>query len=174
MDVDIQLATADDVAIIHAIMQETVANLERREFFVDDDQGYLERHIDQAGFVLLARNGPDCLGFLMVDLPGEGENNLGRDLGWPVATLGQCAHIDSVCVRPAFRGHGLQKRLVGDAEARLERMGIIHFLATVHPDNIASLASMRALGYQIGATKPKYGGMLRHILYKSPPSHDKA
>lgn len=166
MDFVIQRASSEDVAEIDAIMRETESRLPRREFFVADDWEYVERHIDEEGFSLLARHDGECAAFLIIDLPGGDEKNLGRDLGWPADVLKRCAHIDSVCVRPAFRGRGLQKRLVEDAEIRLEGMGITRYLATVHPENTASLKSMLALGYQIGATKPKYGGLPRHILFK--------
>ncbi len=169
MDFTIRPAGYEDVPVVHKIMQETVAALARKEFFVDDDREYLENHIERDGFTLLAMHGAECAGFLMVDLPGDQEKNLARDLGWPADALDKCAHIDSVCVRPAFRGHGLQKRLVYEGEKRLVEMGIPHFLATVHPENAASLKSLLALGYQIGITKDKYGGIPRHILFKSAP-----
>lgn len=169
MDFTTRLAGPEDVPVVHEIMRETVAALPRKEFFVDDDREYLEDHIERDGFTLLALHGADCAGFLMVDLPGHKEKNLARDLGWPADLLDKCAHIDSVCVRPAYRGNGLQKLLVREGEARLTEMGIPHFLATVHPENAASLKSLLALGYQIGATKDKYGGIPRHILFKSAP-----
>lgn len=102
----------------------------------------------------------------MTDIPGLGEKNLGRDLDWPADVLEKCAHIDSVCVRPAFRGHGLQKRLGILAEQRLKEMGIERLLATVHPENAASLRSMLTLGFRIGTTNIKYGGLPRHVLLK--------
>ncbi len=166
MTADIRLAEQKDVPAVYDIMRETTAALTRKEFFVDDDLDALYHHVEDQGFILLARIGDEAAGFLIVHFPGMGEENLGRDLGWPDEILPCCAHIDSACVRPVYRGHGLQKRLVRAAEERLPAMGMTYGLATIHPENIPSLSSMTALGYKIGATKCKYGGLLRHILFK--------
>lgn len=147
MAIYIQPATAEHVDAICDIMRECVEALERPEFFVDDEREEMARRADgDEGFILLARCGADIAGFLMIDIPGVAERNLGRDLGWPEEWLDSAAHIDTACVRPAHRGLGLQKKLVAEAEARLRDMGIVRYLATIHPENVASLASMRALG----------------------------
>ena len=53
------------------------------------------------------------------------------------------------------------------AEAELAEKGYLHLLSTVHPDNQYSLHNLRSLGYTVAATRKKYGGLPRHILYKS-------
>ncbi len=164
--ITIRPATATDLPVVHDIQREAVETIEREEYFVDTDREFLENHLERDGFILVAMAGDECAGFVLVDLPGRAEENLGRDLGWPEDALDISAHMDTVCVRPAFRGHGLQKRLVRAAEERLAGMGFTRFLATIHPDNVASLYSMLGLGYQVGATKRKYGGVLRHVVYK--------
>lgn len=166
MDFTFAAAQALHIPLVCEIMRETVSALSQRDYFVPDDEAYVERHIEREGFTLLAWHQSECAGFLITDIPGLDERNLGRDLGWPDEALEKCAHIDSVCVRPAFRGHGLQKRLGVLAEQQLKDMGVESLLATVHPDNAASLRSMLALGFRIGATKAKYGGLPRHILFK--------
>lgn len=167
MDFIFEPIVPDHIPIICDIMRECVAALPRREFFVDDPPEAIAERLDAGGFGLLARCGDEVAGFLLVDVPGEAERNLGRDLGWPVAELSRSAHVDIVCIRPAYRGHGLQKRLVADGEVEMRRRGLAHSLATVHPENIASLSSMLALGYRVAMTKEKYGGVLRHVLFKT-------
>ncbi len=162
----IRLGTAADIPLVLDVQREAVETIERKEYFVETDREFLENYLNHSLFIYLFMAGEDCAGFALIDLPGLHERNLGRDLGWPDNALAKSAHIDSVCVRPAFRGKGLQKRLVRAAEERLRGMGITRFLATIHPDNAASLSSMLALGYQIGVTKPKYNGVLRHVVFK--------
>lgn len=166
MDFVIEQATDKRIPVIHDIMRECVAALPDPEYFVEDTPETIAERLAQGGFALLARHDDAIAGFLLVDLPGKAERNLGRDLGWAEEELTKSAHIDIVCVRPAYRGHGLQKRLVAEGEKELPRRGIVHSLATVHPGNAASLSSMLALGYRIGATREKYGGVLRHVLFK--------
>lgn len=105
-------------------------------------------------------------GFLIVDMPGDNDKNLAFDLGWPREMAEASAHIDIAGVDPAFRGLGLQRELTRRAEELLAAKGIKAFLSTVHPDNAPSLNNILAMGYSIGATKSKYGGVLRHVLYK--------
>ncbi len=166
MDFAIVPATQADVPVIQAIHDESIAALPRPEFFFASDEAFFVQHIAEDGFTLLAKTNGETAGFLLVDIPAMDERNLGRDAGFGGADLMQCAHMDTACVRPAYRGHGLQKRLMLAAEARLRDQGFAYAFATVHPDNAASLRSMVSIGYSIVATKPKYGGLLRHIMCK--------
>lgn len=166
MEFVIERTAEEQVNVMHSIMRECVAALSRKEFFVDDTPEVIAERLQNGGFGCIARHGDEIAGFLLVDLPGEAARNLGNDLGWPKEERLKSAHVDTVCVRPAFRGHGLQKRLVAEGEKEMRRRGVVHSLATVHPDNVASLSSMLALDYQIVATKEKYGGLLRHVLVK--------
>lgn len=157
-----------DVDAVMAIMAEATEGV-GKEWFVADSREEVADRLAGGGVGLFAVCDGVRAGFLVVDLPGEAPRNLGHDLGLPPEAIARSAHMDSVCVRPAYRGRGLQKRLMGAAEAALAGMGIRHCLATVHPDNAASLASFLSLGYEIAATKPKYGGLIRHIMRKDLP-----
>lgn len=165
MEFAIEPVRHEDIPVARSIMEECVAALSNRDFFVDDQPEAIAERLD-AGFALFARHDGEAIAYLMIDIPGEDGRNLGYDLGWSGEELLRSAHIDSACVRPAFRGHGLMKRLVSEGEKEMRRRGIVHGLATVHPDNVASLSSMLALGYRIGTTKEKYGGLPRHVLFK--------
>lgn len=87
--------------------------------------------------------------------------------------LDRVAHMDSLAVRPRFRGRGLQYQLMASAEQYLMTTSYCHLMGTVHPDNRYSLGNFLKLGYRIVTTTKKYGGLPRHVLYKSisnPPS----
>lgn len=164
----ITVATAKSIGVIDAILQQTSAEINDPALFMADGREYVSRHIEKDGFVLLAYSDTIVAGFLLVDFPGDQEHNLALDLGWDKTTLSRCAHMDIACVLPEFRGMGLQKILLREAECTLASMGYTYALATVYPENKPSLQNLLASGYVIGATKPKYGGVLRHVVWKIP------
>lgn len=166
MEPHIVPATGKDVDVILSVMDAAASGMAHPEYYVTDDREFVERHIEEEGFTLLWKEKGETVGFLLVHLPGDGEENLGRDGEVPPEELCRVAHMESAAVLPRFQGNGLQKKLVAAAEELLRRRGIRYAFSTVHPENAPSLRSMRAQGYEIVQTKEKYGGKLRHILGK--------
>lgn len=160
-------ATPADVDRICAIMSDVSAHMEHPEHYITDDRDYVARHIAQEGFTLLWKENGQAVGFLIVHLPPEGDDHhLGLDLCFSPTQLRESAHMESAAILPAYRGNGIQKKLLTAAEIRLRELGYRYSLCTVHPDNMPSLRSLESLGYQVGATKLKYGKNLRHIMKK--------
>ena len=60
-----------------------------------------------------------------------------------------CIEIGESMVLPSYRGHGFMFQLNQLIKAEARRQGIEFMLATAHPDNIASNASLQHLGYRI-------------------------
>lgn len=162
----IRKAEANDLDILDAILQETAADVNDPNIFVSEDREYIARRLSGAGVAFMALSENEAAGFLLVDFPESGEENLGSDLGWDTLKQRKSAHMDIVCVRPGFRGFGLQKLLIEKSEQALVEMGFDYALATVSPDNPASLNNVHSAGYVIGATLSKYGGVRRHVLWK--------
>ena len=73
--------------------------------------------------------------------------------------------MDSVAVLPDYRGQGLQRRLLEEAENWLSRGGDRILLCTIHPENRFSLNNALKQGYEIRKTLEKYGSV-RHLLCK--------
>ena len=170
---DYRLGRADyaQVPMLYAIMRRVSEDMPDPALFVPDSEDYLRRHIEERGVTVAAWAGDMVCAFQIVDFPGNSLENLGHDLGWPQEIRLVSAHMDSVCVLPEHRGRGLQKKLVAEAELIAASLGFRAFLSTIHPANEPSLKSLLALGYTIGATKEKYGGLPRHILYKHVYKH---
>lgn len=166
LDFTIRKAQAADLPGLLTVMEAAKAG--PAGWFVPDGQAYLAAHLEKDGFILLAE-APDkaAAGFFMAHFPGLSEKNLGRDAGLCEAELAKAAHMDSAAVLPAYRGHKLQARLVAAGERELAALGYRHLLCTVHPDNAYSLNNLTGLGYAVARTQEKYGGLPRHILYKS-------
>lgn len=173
-----------------ALMAETVAGIRDTELFVADDRDSLARHIHQEGRILMAVDTKVCSGqpsdggfqarsggqnstpdswlaaFLMVRFPKGAADNLGAYAGLTGVQLDRVAHMESVTVRDTFRGYGLQKALVARGEDLARQLEYAYSMCTVSPKNPWSLANMEAAGYAVVATVPKYGGRMRHILFK--------
>ena len=167
---DFCMAHIDDIPKIMHLMSDVKANMTQKEWFVDDDEEYLQNLLDGHGFILLAKekSTQDLAGFFMVKFPGLSEDNLGRHLDFSEEKLMQCVHMDSCVVHPAFRGHHLQSRMASLAESHISSTSYRYLLATVHPDNCYSLTSMLRCGYQIMKHTYLYGGLPRTIIMKEP------
>lgn len=171
----IQRAKQSDVSAITKMMQEASALLSDSSWYVADDEDFVRCHIKETGFILNAFWDGTIAGFLMVRLPEKSEDNLGYSLleQWtrqhldPETELFNTAHMESVVVRPPFRGHHIQRDLIAKAISILKEQHYRHLMATVHPENKASLISFQKNGFQIIETVKKYGGLSRHILYRS-------
>lgn len=169
----IRRAVSRDVDELERIMELAKQTSERSEWFVADDRGWIERHIEDQGFTMTAetRDG-ELAGFFIVDFPDEGEKNLGHELKFEPERLRLTAHMDSAAVKPQYRGHHLQGRLLEAAERELCSYPFEYLFCTVHPENHASLHTMLKDGYVVIATKKKYHGYMRHILYKKKEKGD--
>lgn len=167
----IRLADESQVDTVYSIMSGVAGQMEHPEHYVIDDRDYVARHIAREGFTLLWVEDETVAGFLVVHLPrADEEHNLGNDLGFSPAQLAQVAHMESAAILPAFRGRGTQKKLIAAAEERVAALGYRYSLCTVHPDNLPSFKTLVSLGYQVAATRLKYGGKLRHIMKKELPA----
>ena len=159
----------DDYNILK-IMNRAVADSKDKSLFIPDDLSLIRSILDSEGFGLIALDYQDNpVAYLLVLFPRLSPENLGYDLGFSEKQLLQAAHMDSLAVYPEHRGRRLQKSLITRAEKLLDST-YPYRLATVSPQNSASLKSFLDCGYEIQLTKEKYGGHIRHILMKSAVS----
>lgn len=166
MALDLRLAEPSDAPVIHQVMAAAgTAVADDRSYFTDD-LAFVEKHINERGFTLLASLDEDIVGFQIVRIPGDDDDNLGLEIGLSGADLFRVAHMESSAVRPDHWGKGIQLALLTRAEAMLDTQGFQWLMCTVHPKNDPSLRNLRALGYRIVSTKVKYGGYERHIMLK--------
>lgn len=162
----IQRAQIKDVADIIYIMEQVVSFISNPSWFVADDMEFVTRHLENEGFILLAFIHETPAGFLIIRTPKEALDNLGQDLEMPQEEFMLAAHMESVAVLPQFRGLEVARKLLIHGEERLKQKGYRHLLATVHPDNLASLHNFEKLDYHIKKKVLKYGGKERLIVYK--------
>lgn len=120
-------------------------------------------HLRHGSFAVVAKDEQGApAGCLLCYLPLTEQENLGAD-SFPHSDV---LLMDTVVVMQRHRGHRLQERMLRFAEEQLAPGKAYCLMATVSPENIASLRSFQRTGYRILTTKKKYGGYLRHIMYK--------
>ena len=168
MEMTYRLAKLKDLDKIMALMESTAAGMANKALFVADDLLTVKKHMGTEGEILLACPKGDgaVAAFLIVRYPRMNGDNLGWDIGMDVSKLCRVAHMESVAVSRDFRGLGMMKELIRRGEALAKANGCCYSMCTVSPDNPWSLNNMLACGYEIVATVPKYGGVMRHILKK--------
>ncbi|MDO4340272.1 MAG: GNAT family N-acetyltransferase [Eubacteriales bacterium] len=166
MEFKIRKANRKDLTGIMEVMEEAAGNLQHPDWFVADEETAVKEHLEKDGFGMAAEASDGrIVGFFLVKYP-KPEENLGVYLDYPPEKLGKVALMDSCAVRQAYRGYGLQGRLLQGAEEYLDTEKYTYLMCTVHPDNRFSLSNMQKNGYMIQATVQCYGGLLRHILVK--------
>lgn len=165
----IEKAGPADYEAIISLIEEVWQQLDRKEWFVADNAQYT-RELLSSG-TGRAYKAVDCdtgrlAGIFIAVLPGTSRENLGYDIGLPQDELSLVAHMDTAAVLPEYRGQKLQYRLMQMAEEELKKEGLRYLMCTVHPQNRYSRENVLRQGYEVAATKEKYGGYLRDILLK--------
>ncbi|MBB6215304.1 ribosomal protein S18 acetylase RimI-like enzyme [Anaerosolibacter carboniphilus] len=128
--------------------------------------------LDVGGHILGVYFKSQLIAFRIIDTPGLGNRNLGKDLDFSEEELKKVAIFDSTVVHPDFRGHGLQFKTLLKSKEILFQQGYSHGLATISPNNLYSVRNLIKAGFVIKEVKKKYGaiddeidGKLRYILW---------
>lgn len=169
MEFLIERADPSDYLIMADVIQSVWQQIEQKDWFVADDSEYTRHTLTEGngiGYKAFEAESGTLAGVFIAALPGDREENLGRDIGLSQEELGKVAHMESVAILPEYRGNGLQYILMKTAEEELRKHGFRHLMCTVHPENKYSRNNMIKQGYRVVLTKEKYGGYLRDILLK--------
>ena len=164
----IRLANENDVSRILEIMKEAYDNLENKAWYYIDktyNTDWVRSHLSDEGFAVVTEDEYDnIVGFLIVRIPRNNEDNLGVGV---VTDTDNVAHMETTAVSLGSRGYSLMCRMIEEAESLLAP-NYTHLMATVHPNNYASIGSFVKCGYKlISENDNKYGVDLpRCILLK--------
>jgi ribosomal protein S18 acetylase RimI-like enzyme len=161
-----QLNPADLPALME--VQEIVRqSLPDPDLFQCEEESYYTRAMAAGGAAFGAFDGDRMAGFGLVIFPGAHPDNLCRDLPDAAIDPREVAHLDGSAAHPAYRGHGIQRRLSELRMAYAAERGARHFLMTVSPGNPHSLRNhLNHGGFRVQALKRKYSGVWRLILYR--------
>lgn len=163
-----QKATEASYEAIAQLMHQTLADMPIKEWFVVDDIDYIVDGLKTGDLQsILAMDGDTIAAVFVSEVPRLLEDNLGVPAGLEASELDAVVHMDTVVVRPEYRGHGLQKTLMLEGEAMLKTQGYHHLLCTVHPENTYSYRNIASLGYTFLGVKTLYGGYTRALFIKT-------
>ncbi len=149
-------------------LQDMIAQgLPSSEIFRLHDEDYFRSLVGSERSVIGVIVGGYLIAYSLIFIPGEGTENLGRDIGLPEDELKSVAHLQAAVVHPDYRGNGLQRRM-GAAHLRvIDEKGFEHILCTVSPKNPFSLRNVLSNGFVVRGLKPKFEGAWRYIMYKN-------
>lgn len=154
-----------DVPEIMNIIDVAIENLPNKNMFYADTKEFIEKHIEEKGFSLVALKEEKIAGYIVVRFPKQDEDNLGKHVKEKI-DLNKVAHMESTAVLPEFRNNGIQKLLLEKAEDKLKDTEYCYYMGTVAPDNEYSLKTLLGRKYTVIDTAKKYGGLQRNIMYK--------
>lgn len=165
----IERADVRDYRVFADIIQSVWNGLDKKEWFVADNAEYTYEMLQSGrglGYKAVDADTGMTAGVFMAAIPGDSQENLGRDAGLSDEELLLVAHMDSIAILPKYRGHNLQYRLMQTAEGDLREKGFTYLMCTVHPDNCYSRNNIVKQGYESVTVKEKYGGYVREIFLK--------
>lgn len=166
MAVTIRKGTNADTESFIRLLDDVREGMEHKEWFYLDPPEFVREQMKSGTMELwVAMDGDRLAGALDILHPGDAEYNYGYDLGFTPEERMQVVNMDSAAVYPEYRGQGLQKRLLEEAEKEIRSAGKRILLCTVHPDNPYSLQNVLKQGYTIQKRAEKYGSV-RYILRK--------
>lgn len=154
-----------DFAAIVSVQDEVIAGLSEKHIFERTSDEQIEESLrEDICLGAFCEGGLAAVGIMVVNRVTP--RNLGVHLGYDEARLRRCATCDSVFVLPRFRGYRLQGIFLRLWDEAAFELGCAEELATVSPDNFASLGNLRANGFEVLDEKVMYTGVRRYIVGK--------
>lgn len=165
---ELRICCENELDALMELQESVLRAMPDSELFFPTSRELNRSYMKSPNLILAAFSGGRLIAYCSLVFHGNGEENLGWDLGWPASRVLNCAVVDTVVVDPEFRGRGLQRRLVHQScKLAAERHPGVCLLTTVSPKNLPSLNNMQAEGFEVLVTKEKYGGLERYILIKN-------
>lgn len=157
--------TLTQIEEIEVLQQVVINSLEDKSILQPLSRAEFENILGNNGIMLGAFDGVQLIACraLLKPYPTEDEH-LGIDAR--AVDLSRVLYQEVSFVHPAYRGHGLQRKL---GQRIMELVNLADYdvvCATVKPFNIASLKDKFSQGLHVVALKYKYGGKLRYVFAK--------
>lgn len=163
----IRLCTASDRAAMLALQDDIRAAMPRPELFLSNTEEDLAQDL-QSSLCIGVWAASDLIAYGILRYCGSSPHNYAASMDIPASDWPYWANVDTVAVAPAWRGNGLQQRLVA-CMMEQRRPDIIGFGCTVSPDNTHSLNNMLAAGFTIRTRRMMYGCHDRYVLGRQLP-----
>ncbi|WP_054740930.1 GNAT family N-acetyltransferase [Cellulosilyticum ruminicola] len=159
--------TLEHVKQILDLQAEIIASIEDPQIYFASTHDEIMHHIENHQILFGYFTPENELISLMVYLRlGLDSSNYGYDLNLPKEKLLAIGQIDTVLVKPDFRGNKIQYLMCKYVEEIAKQTGITMLCATASPYNPFSVNNFLSLGYEVRMDKLKYGGLRRYVLAK--------
>lgn len=147
-----------DLTRVKALHDTVMTEPKTAALYMDQDYGFFARHLGSDGCILGFFDAAGGLvGYSVLGLPrADSDDNFGYLIDLAPARRAEVAHLAGTCIRPAWRGQGLQRRFTAERIALARQHGRSLLLATCQPDNYWSLANLLATGLTIIAYRRLY------------------
>lgn len=166
MSIVIRKGDCSDTEKFINLLQDVRESMEHKEWFYLDEPEDVRSMMENGTMRMwVAMDGDRMAAALDILYPGLEEYNYGYNIGLTEEQLRKVIHMDSAAVHPEYRGLGLQRKLIQEAESEISGTGERILLCTVHPENCFSLQNVLKQGYTIQKELAQYGSV-RFILRK--------
>ena len=106
----IRFLTEDDLQGAIKLQEIVLRNLKDPEIYHPASQEILKEHLSRKGSAIGVVIEEGLIGFGILHIPGDEQDNLGRDIGLSKKDLNKVAHLQFSVVHPDYRGKSLQSR----------------------------------------------------------------
>ena len=168
MKFQIKEATIKDVDEILKLKKDIWDKLENKEWYVIDgtNKEFLNRELENNGLILKAISNNKIVGFLIISNYLKKDSFIIQKLHFEDKT-DMCIELSNGAVDIKYRGNNLSIEMAKIAEEIIiNRYNKKYILATVHPNNMASLNSLLKIEYKIICKSKMYGNLDRYVLLK--------
>lgn len=155
-------------------LQEFIGDeLGNKEIFYKHHRAEIFRFMRHGGYAIGVFNSKkELIAYRIISRPRESKENLGRDIGLKGQELMNVLHLESVAVKPDYRGNGLELLTYEFAREYIENFDQMHLFYAVFPKNVISLKNMFSKSFMVVNIKNMHRigdrTFLRFILYKGP------
>ncbi|MCO4096810.1 GNAT family N-acetyltransferase [Macrococcoides canis] len=159
---EIKFAEMCDIDDILGVQEKAQQVLTNKEMLVTLSRDEITKNI-QDNVLCICRIDGKIAAFRSMHIPDE--DYLGRYIALQPSEKDKLIYSDITIVHPDNRGNGLQRKLGEWLFDRIDEKYTI-IMATVHPDNIASIKDKFHHGMKLVAVDKVYGGKIRYIFAK--------
>ena len=168
-NIEIIEANKNDIDDILYLKQKIYNKMDNKEWYeiAGTDKNFLEKLLLNEGLILKAVVDNQLVGYLIMERYLNPNDQIIKLTNLDTE-VDNCLELSNIGVDDNYRGNHLQQKMINIAEKiMLSKYNIKYILATVHPNNIASLKNLTNISYKIVSKAKMYGGKDRNILLKT-------